>query len=136
MPGNICGGIFSRKAYFGVFANLNFRELPQFYRPLPILVDRSPTVYNLFTQCAEMTQEFVCESCMRVHHIYKDVWVPDPTRPEVLTCVREAENDADPYSVAMISSSMTVVGHESMAEEGTFEDSAPCGLGTAESHLK
>ena len=42
MPGNICDGIFSRKAYFGDFTNLNFHELPQFYRPLPILVDRSP----------------------------------------------------------------------------------------------
>ena len=31
---------------------------------------------------------------------------------------------------------MTVVGHESMAEEGTLEDSASCGLGTEESHLK
>ena len=29
---------------------------------------------------------------------------------ELLTCMREAENDADPYSVAMINSSMTVVG--------------------------
>ena len=93
-------------------------------------------MYNLFTQREKMTQEFVCESCMRGHHIYKDVWVPDPTRPEVLTCVREAGNDADPYSVAMINSSMTVVGHESMAEEGTLEDSTPGGLGTAESRLK
>ena len=93
-------------------------------------------MYNLFTQRAKMTQEFVCESCMRGHHIYKDVWVPDPMRPEVLTCMREAGNDANPYSVAMINSSMTVVGHESMTEEGTLEDSAPCGLGTAETRLK
>ena len=93
-------------------------------------------MYNLFTQRAKMTQEFACESCMRGHHIYNDIWVPDPMRPEVLTCMREAGNDADPYSVAMINSSMTVVGHESMAEEGTLEDNAPCGLGTAESHLK
>ena len=56
-------------------------------------------------------------------------------RPELLTSMREAGNDADPYSVAMISSSMTVVGHESMAEEGTLEDSASCRLGTAEFHL-
>ena len=33
----------------------------------------------------------------------------------------------------MIDSLMTVVNHESMAEEGTLKDSAPCGLGTAES---
>ena len=83
-----------------------------------------------------MTQEFFCESCMRGYYIYKDVWVPDPMRPEVLTCMQEAGNDSDPYSVEIINSSMTVVGHESMAEEGTLEDSAPCGLGTAESHLK
>ena len=50
---------------------------------------------------------------MRGHHIYKNVWVPDPMRTEVLTCVREAGNDADPYFVAMINSSRTVVGHES-----------------------
>ena len=31
---------------------------------------------------------------------------------------------------------MTVVGRESMAEEATLEDSAPCGLGTEESRLK
>ena len=69
-------------------------------------------VYNFFTQ-RFFTQEFVCESCMRCHHFYKDVWVPDPMRSEVLTCVREAGN-ADHYSVAMINSSMTVVGHESV----------------------
>ena len=42
-------------------------------------------------------------------------------RPELLTCMRVAGNNADPYFVAMINSSMTVVGHESMAEEGTLE---------------
>ena len=88
MPGNIRGGIFLRKAYFEVFANLNFHELPQFYCPLLILVDRSP---------AERTTLFVFESCVRRHHTCKDIWVPG--------------NDADPYSVAMINSSMTVVGH-------------------------
>ena len=72
---------------------------------------------------------------MRGHNIYKDVWVPDPMKPEVLTCVREAGND-DPYFVAMINCSMSVVGHELMAEEGILEDSALCGLGTAESRLK
>ena len=83
-----------------------------------------------------MTKEFNCESCIRGHHIYKDVWVLDSIRPEVLTCMQEAGNDADPYSVTMINYLMTVVSHESMAEEGTLEDSAPCGLGTVESHLK
>ena len=43
---------------------------------------------------------------MKSHHIYKDVWVPDPMRPELLTCVREAGNDADPCSVAMINCSI------------------------------
>ena len=56
--------------------------------------------------------------------------------PEVLKCMREAGNDGDPYSVAMINFPMTVVGHESMAKEGTLEDSAPHGLRTAESRLK
>ena len=83
-----------------------------------------------------MTQEFVCESCMKGHHIYKDICVLDLMRPEVLTCMREAGNDADPYSVEIINCSMTVVGHDSMVEEGTLEDSASCGLGAAESRLK
>ena len=34
--------------------------------------------------------------------------------------MRKVGNDADPYSVAMINSSMTVVGHESTAEVGTL----------------
>ena len=42
MPGNIHGGIFLWMAYFGIFAYLNFHELPQFYCPLPSLVDRRP----------------------------------------------------------------------------------------------
>ena len=63
MPGNIRSEIFSRKAYLGVFVNLNFHELPQFYRPLPILVALPNHVY---TQCAKMTQEFICESCMSI----------------------------------------------------------------------
>ena len=83
-----------------------------------------------------MTQDFVCESCMRAYHFYKDVWVPDPMRPELLTCVREAGNDSDPYSVEIMNCSMTVVGHELTAEKETIEDSALCGLGTAESHFK
>ena len=72
-------------------------------------------MYNLLTECAKMTQEFVRESCIRGHHIYEDARVPHPMRPEVLTCVREAGNDADPYSVAMTNCSIAVVGHESMA---------------------
>ena len=83
-----------------------------------------------------MTQEFVCESRVKVYHIYKDIWVPDLMRPEILTCMREAGNVADPFSLATINSSMNVVGHESMAEEGTLEDSTPFLLRTAESHLK
>ena len=70
-----------------------------------------------------MTQELICESCMSIFN--KDVWFPDPMRPEILICMREAGN-----------SSMIGVGDESMAEERTLEDSALCGLGTAESHLK
>ena len=87
MPGNIRSEIFSRKAYFGAFANLNFHELPQFYRTLSILVNRAlPNhVYHLFIQRAKITQEFVCESCMRGHHIY--IWVSDSMRAEVLICV-------------------------------------------------
>ena len=42
ISGNIHGGIFLQKAYFGVFVNLNFHKVPQFYYPLPILLDRSP----------------------------------------------------------------------------------------------
>ena len=70
MPGNICGGIFSQKAYFGVFVNLNLHELPQFYHLFPILVALNNCCWTI------------------------------------------------------------------KAEEGTLEDSAPCGLGTEESRLK
>ena len=100
----VCREIFAME----YFRERSIREFKFFYRPLPILPNH---VYNLFTQRAKMTP---CESCMRGHHVYKDVWVPDAMRPEVLTCVRKAGNDADPYSVAMINSSMTVVGHESV----------------------
>ena len=49
-------------------------------------------------------------------------------RHEVLTCMQEAGGDADPYSVAMINSSMSVVGHESMAEEGHLKIRLHVGL--------
>ena len=48
MPGNICGGICSQQVYFG-FANLNFHELPQFSRPLPILVPCVPHVRFIYS---------------------------------------------------------------------------------------
>ena len=48
------------------------------------------------------------ESCVRGHHIYRDVW--SPSLGEVLQCRQELENTKDHYAVAVVRRS-TVVGH-------------------------
>ena len=42
---------------------------------------------------------FEIQSCVRGHHVYKDIW----TRfvGETLSCEREEDNTADPYAVAV-----------------------------------
>ena len=47
----------------------------------------------LSNYCEEM-ETFWFESCVRGHHIYKNVW--NPSLGEELTCSREAENTQDP----------------------------------------
>ena len=51
---------------------------------------------------------FEFNSCIRGHHIYKDVWTP--VVEEGLNCRREEGNISDPYAVAVIKSG-NIVGH-------------------------
>ena len=54
---------------------------------------------------------FEVESCVRGHHIYKDVWTPFVG--EELTCTHEIENTKDlfhAFAVSVVRHS-TVVGH-------------------------
>ena len=51
---------------------------------------------------------FEFDSCIRGHHIYKDVWTP--VVDEGLNCRREEGNISDPYAVAVIKSG-NIVGH-------------------------
>ena len=47
-------------------------------------------------------------SCIRGYHIYKDVW--EAAVGEVLACLREPDNDADRYAVA-VKKDAFVIGH-------------------------
>ena len=47
-------------------------------------------------------------SCVRGHHIYKNIWTP--YIGEYLNCEKEANNPEDPYAVAMMKDQL-VVGH-------------------------
>ena len=42
---------------------------------------------------------FEIQSCVRGHHVYKDIWTPFVG--ETLSCEREEDNTADPYAVAV-----------------------------------
>ena len=53
-------------------------------------------------------EERVLESCVRGHHIYKDIW--SPVIGERLVCERERHNTHDRYAVAVKRES-TTVGH-------------------------
>ena len=56
-------------------------------------------------------RRFCCngvESCVRGHHIYKDVW--SSSLGEVLQCTWELENTKDRYAVVVVGRS-TAVGH-------------------------
>ena len=39
---------------------------------------------------------FEIQSCVRGHHVYKDIWAPFVG--ETLSCEREEDNTADPYN--------------------------------------
>lgn len=51
---------------------------------------------------------FQLKSCIRGHHIHKDVWTP--VIDEQLNCGREKGNISDPYAVPTVKSS-NIVGH-------------------------
>ena len=60
----------------------------------------------------EQHGEFIMDSCIQGHHIYKEIWTP--AIDEKLKCVREFHNDKDKYAVAMIRKYGTtekIVGH-------------------------
>ena len=55
--------------------------------------------------------DWVCmcaDSCIRGHHIYKDIWTP--LLGEKLPCTRETSNRKDPYAVCVLKSG-SIVGH-------------------------
>ena len=52
--------------------------------------------------------EFVVESCVRGHHVYKKRW--DASAGEELPCKKDNGNEKDPYAVAVMQRS-TIVGH-------------------------
>ena len=55
------------------------------------------TKFTVANYCDEM-ETFRFESCVRGHHIYKNIWNP---LGEELTCCREVENTQDPFAVAV-----------------------------------
>ena len=50
--------------------------------------------------CIDMT------SCIRGHHVYKNVWTP--TLRDELECRKERDNDFDRYAVAVLRRSVVV----------------------------
>lgn len=55
-----------------------------------------------------MESELAVDSCIRGHHVFKNIWTP--TMDEQLSCKREIGNDKDRYAVAVLRDS-TTVGH-------------------------
>ena len=56
--------------------------------------------------------EFVTESVVRGHHVYKDRWTP--RLGETLQCLREEGNSKDRYAVAVykdLNRDLNIVGH-------------------------
>ena len=58
----------------------------------------SKCVSQLDSTASEM-EMFQIESCVRGHHIYKDIW--NPSSGEELTCSREIESTKDLLAVAI-----------------------------------
>ena len=56
----------------------------------------------------EEMDTFLLDSCVRGHHIYKDIWSPHVG--ETLLCQPEFGNIVDPYAVSIVTED-TVVGH-------------------------
>ncbi len=51
--------------------------------------------------------EFVLASCVRGHHVYKDIW--SPNFGEELKCRREEGNVKDSYAVAVLKIALQLV---------------------------
>ena len=65
--------------------------------------------HGLSAETATISDDnFKLESCIRGHHIYKDVWTP--VMNEELSCRREEGNYFDSYAVAFIKFGV-IVGH-------------------------
>ena len=60
------------------------------------------------TGSMESLETYEVPSCIRGHHVYRDIW--SPTIGEELMCKRETTNDKDRYAVAVMRES-TVMGH-------------------------
>ena len=57
-------------------------------------------------------ESFETESCIRIFHIYKDIW--SPLVGEQIRCTREDGNPQDRYAVAVVKTtpvSTEIVGH-------------------------
>ena len=57
-------------------------------------------VDHLLNSAKTAIEAFQVESCVRGHHLYKDVW--SPSFGVVLQCTRELENTKDRYVVAVV----------------------------------
>ena len=57
---------------------------------------------------SNMDAELTVDSCIRGHHVFKNVWTP--TVGEQLTCQREIGNNKDRYAVVVLRN-RTTVGH-------------------------
>ena len=63
--------------------------------------------WGLLNTCT-CASTFDSTSCIRGHHVYKNVWTP--TLGDELECRREGDNDFDRYAVAVLRRGV-VVGH-------------------------
>ena len=63
--------------------------------------------WGLLNTCT-CASTFDTTSCIRGHHVYKNVWTP--TLGDELECRREGDNDFDRYAVAVLRRGV-VVGH-------------------------
>lgn len=66
-------------------------------------------LFSAFVSEKWLLASFTLDFCVQGYHAYKDIST-SPTG-EILTCKNEFGNIVDPYAVAVVSSSDTIVGH-------------------------